>query len=760
MADDPPPNEKVLQAKLEALLKEESPNWRLIENLSGQIVDLDPNEIRFSVDAGHIQRLGEQLVGRQETAVSELIKNAFDADATKVTLNFRGHEETGGVLTIQDDGNGMPEAAIRSAWMRISTVAKQEEPISPRFGRQRAGQKGIGRFAVQRLGSRLVLTTRPLGEEIGYRVTFEWDTDFKAGADLSDIYSRIERFSKKSGDHGTKLVISELRDAWPGRAIESIWRSVILLQAPFEVVEVQRGDDPGKDESEPDPGFRVEINGVSQDKQRALFSIEKSFLDHALATIEAEIDEKGRGHVRLKSRKLGLDESATADEAFMLVGPVKLEASYFIYVASVLSGVTMAVAGDMGRRFGGIRIYRNGFRVSPYGEPSDDWLRLDVDVSRRSILVPGNNRNFFGAVSLSSARNPLFEETSSREGLLENEAFEELRRFVRWALEWAALRVAEVRERKQTSVQPGFISKVRKPSDLIQSIRPEDFGSGGQENVAGMLHDLASAAKAYEEKVEAEREEALQYEEMLRILASLGLSISMFGHEVKGAQGGVTSNIALLEELIDELPASDERVLVGEQLEHLRAASERLFDLGGYIVGLMSSTESRELRDLSVKGAIDRFVRQFGSYMARQQIAFEVDVQPLSLRTSPMHSSELDSVLLNFLTNSIKSLRKAKSPSPTVRISARAEGGQVLLAFEDNGVGIPEENWPRVFRPFFTTTLNTEEDGVVGPGTGLGLKIVSDIAESYGGAARVAASSSPFTCRMEFSVLAFQEARG
>lgn len=758
MTEDASFDEKALQAQLEALLKEEPPNWRLIESLSRQVVDSNPDEVRFSVDAGHIQRLGEQLVGRQETAVSELIKNAFDADATKVSLTFRNHDRIGGILTIDDDGNGMPEAAIRSAWMRISTAAKQEEPISPRFGRQRAGQKGIGRFAVQRLGSRLVLTTRPRGEEVGYRVTFEWDTDFKAGADLNDIYSRIERFSKTPDDHGTKLVISELRDAWPPRAIESVWRSVILLQAPFDVVEAQRGDDAHENELEPDPGFRVDINGVSQDKQRALFSIEKSFLDHALATIEAEIDDRGQGHVRVRSRKLGLDERAVADERFMLVGPMKLEASYFIYLASVLSGITANVAGDMGRRFGGIRIYRNGFRVFPYGEPTDDWLRLDLDVSRRSLLVPGNNRNFFGAVSLGSSRNPLFEETSSREGLLENEAFEELRQFVRWAIEWAALRVAEIRERKQTSIQPGFVSKVRKPSEIIQSIRPEDFGSGGPDGVAGMLQELASAAKAYEDKVEADREQALQYEEMLRILASLGLSISMFGHEVKGAQGGVSSNIALLEELVEELPASDDRVLIAEQLEQLRAASERLFDLGGYIAGLMSSTESRELRDLSVKGAIDRFVRQFGSYMTRQKIAFEVDVQPLSLRTSPMHSSEFDSVLLNFLTNSIKSLRKAKVVSPTIRISARSVGDQVVLAFEDNGVGIPEEHWTRVFRPFFTTTMNTDEDGVVGPGTGLGLKIVSDIAESYGGEARVAEPSSTFTCRMEFSVLAFREA--
>ena len=174
-------DEATLRARLEELLKEKVPNWRLIEAVTRQLVDLDPDSVRFSVDAGHIRRLGEQLVGRQDTAVSELIKNAFDADATKVSLTFRDHERVGGTLTIDDDGNGMPEAAVRDSWMRISTTAKQEEPVSPRFKRKRAGEKGIGRFAVQRLGSRLAMTTEPIGERVGYKVIFEWDKDFKAG---------------------------------------------------------------------------------------------------------------------------------------------------------------------------------------------------------------------------------------------------------------------------------------------------------------------------------------------------------------------------------------------------------------------------------------------------------------------------------------------------------------------------------------------------------------------------------------------------
>jgi signal transduction histidine kinase len=227
----------------------------------------------------------------------------------------------------------------------------------------------------------------------------------------------------------------------------------------------------------------------------------------------------------------------------------------------------------------------------------------------------------------------------------------------------------------------------------------------------------------------------------------------VFGHEVKGAESAIQADLLLLDDFIGELP--DDRLKHDLQAQHadLQRTAGRLFDIGGYIGALMSRTESRELRDLSVKGAIDRFTRQFASYMAKQRVTFDVDVQPVEMRTAPMHAAELDSVLLNFLTNSIKSMKRARVDERRVRIEARRQGRHVAMAFEDNGTGIPDELHERIFDPFFTTTMG-EDDGVAGPGTGLGLKIVSDIAESYGGDVSVGRASDGYTCRMEFSVKA------
>ena len=765
-------NKSTVKELIEKELRKEKPDWKLVESLSHEEVSQDPNNVRFSVDAGHIQRLGAELVGKKDTALSELIKNAFDADATEVDLDFKDSKSAGGALIISDNGSGMTLDVIRDSWMRISTDAKAEQPLSPLYNRRRAGRKGIGRFAVQRLAEKLELRTYPTGEKQGYSVFFNWDEDFTAGKDLNEVFNQVHTFAKEPQQRGTELRLNSLRDAWTTAAISRVWRAVLLLQPPFRVVAVS-GKITGR---KADPGFTVRVNGETNDASADSFSIERDFLNQAIATIEAQIDEEGHASVRVVSKKLNLDDTEEFDNEYLLVGPVSLETRYFIFSPDTLSGMKQADAAEMGRRYGGIRLYRNDFRVLPYGDSNDDWLGLDTSVARREFLPAGNNRHFFGQVSISTERNPRLEETASREGLIENEAFIEIQEFVKKSIVWAITRVAAARNRKQTASQPGFVSQVRSPSqsirtaiDLLEekSSTNTDHPNDGQTvtpelntaplvrvDILSVLKTAEKDAKDTEEEFERRRQASLQYEAMLRLLASLGLSISVFGHEVKGAQEAIRARLQLLEDEIDDLPDSDKKADLRVQHEQLETATRRLFDIGGYIAGLMSQTESRELRELSVSGALKRFSEQFKSYMSKQRIHFgPISVDPSSLRTTEMHASEFDSVLLNFLTNSIKSMKKARVSQRKIRMDAKRDGPHVVIGFEDNGVGVPEDQRKRIFDAFYTTTLTSEDDGVAGPGTGLGLKIVSDIARSYGGSVSVGNASNGYSCRFEFRIL-------
>ena len=111
-------------------------------------------ELYFTADAALIDRIGRELVGKQETGLLELVKNSYDADATAVKVTFEQDN-----LTIEDNGTGMNRQELISGFLRLAGDMKIRKPVSERFERRRAGRKGIGRFATQRLGRHLVLST-------------------------------------------------------------------------------------------------------------------------------------------------------------------------------------------------------------------------------------------------------------------------------------------------------------------------------------------------------------------------------------------------------------------------------------------------------------------------------------------------------------------------------------------------------------------------------------------------------------------------
>src|SRR6218665_422728 len=124
--------------------------------MSQQISD---QSFSFSVDSALLRELGEKLVATVHVAVSELIKNAYDADADLVKVFISPGERGGPSIVIEDNGTGMTPDEVTNFWMRIGTTHKEDHPTSSRYGRSRTGRKGVGRFPFPPLSSNLVLDT-------------------------------------------------------------------------------------------------------------------------------------------------------------------------------------------------------------------------------------------------------------------------------------------------------------------------------------------------------------------------------------------------------------------------------------------------------------------------------------------------------------------------------------------------------------------------------------------------------------------------
>ncbi|GGM05969.1 hypothetical protein GCM10010099_22670 [Streptomyces cinereus] len=727
-------------------LQKESPNWLAIERLSSFLVDNNDEFVRFKVDAGHINKLGLELVGKQETAIIELIKNAYDADATHVTVDFINSEFEGGTLIIEDNGSGMDLETVKNAWMKISTDFKVQEKISPFYNRVRAGRKGIGRFAVQRLGTKLVLKTKVKNSTQSLEITFNWENEYKSGNDIRNIVNTIHYNSEDQNKHGTRLEIYNLREAWTDSQLKKVWNGVINLQSPFEVVPVLNNRKNGNF----DPGFETVINKISSSSKRAELSIDNMFLENALASIEGQISNEGVVKFLLDSPKLNFKESFELPRRFDLTGEVHFKIKYFIYRSEYLA-MNQKTANNIANEFAGIRIYRNGFRVLPYGERSDDWLKLDRDVARRSFLVPGSNTNFFGAIYINDD-NELFEETSNREGLLENSAFQQLAEAVREVIETSIFKIGELRNRKKTSGQQNFVSELipnKKPTEIIGNLKEDvllianDNTKTEQEKADYISKKIDVAHTELEEYEEIEKQKIdqyLEYEEMLRILAAIGMSVSIFGHEIKSALDFLNGPISLLKLQLKKFDKNSE---LNETVYKIESASNTIFDIGKYIGHITNNQSSRKMSKLNLNGIITSYFDQFSEHLRKQTIEVKLEFNDTYVETIAMHESEIISILLNFTTNSIKFLRNSKVQNPLIRVNTFLDNDFVNLIFEDNGVGIEPQNRNKVFDAFYTTSLNTQ-DILEGIGTGLGLKIVYDIVNSYGGEVKVIDSTEGF----------------
>jgi DNA topoisomerase VI subunit B len=229
-------SEEKIRKQLKQVLEEEPNNYSKILDLSSQLAAYDKSFTRFSVDAGLIDRLGKELVARQETAVSELVKNSYDADATVVNIIFKNSDVEGGEVIIDDDGDGMTRDELVNGFMRISATTKIHQPKSKKFRRKRAGRKGIGRFAVQRLGTRLTIVTQTETQKNAIKLSIDWD-NYSNDKNLFQVANKIEEIPKSKAK-GTTIIIDNLRDRWTEISIKRIFRYVSVIIQPYPLSKV------------------------------------------------------------------------------------------------------------------------------------------------------------------------------------------------------------------------------------------------------------------------------------------------------------------------------------------------------------------------------------------------------------------------------------------------------------------------------------------------------------------------------------------
>jgi hypothetical protein len=379
----------------------------------------DLNGARFTFNGNIIAEIGEESISNPTIAIAELIKNSYDADAKKVDINFINLGKSNAKIVIQDDGVGMDDSQIRDRWMDIGSPHKRDLEETPENHRIPVGAKGIGRFASHCLGRKLKLITASKNERIGHRLTFDWDK-YSPNVKATDIDNQMQKFKKKLSTRGTTLVIENLKYDWnENQKIKGLLTDLYLLPSPIE----------------PPKNFKIKehidgnITGIPK--------LTSEFLDKAGYHLHVELIHKKEAKIRffknakeVKTDTVTLDaELSCGDITFDLYFYYKMASKWEQYIRKTLTAGEVKEIGEMLNYYGGIKLYRDRFRVKPYGDRDADWIGLDKWSRDNPSIIPGNTQ-VIGIVSISKECNPKIEDTTSREGVINRKEFFDLVSFV------------------------------------------------------------------------------------------------------------------------------------------------------------------------------------------------------------------------------------------------------------------------------------------------------------------------------------------
>lgn len=661
----------------------------------GLIRELEALPFRFS---GKVARLlGRESVSNAIVAVSELVKNAYDADATKVEIFFDNVSAGKGTMRIRDNGTGMTYEDFKNKWMVVGTESKERAPRSPSGKRRVVGEKGIGRFAVERLAERVTIISNPEDGDETIRMYIDWSRYEEKGALFDQIKNRVTASPKTDRNNRSfEIVLEGLRDNWNEKAVQELEKHLSMLVPPEQL-----GD--------------FEILDYAPEYKKYAFRVKSGLLQEAMYQLKASLLENRIHYTVKKDGNIVLNDSIRTDD--VECGPLKFTMYFFPldrkdekWAYKIFKRKEVV---EMLEEFGGMKIYRDGFRVKPYGDPGDDWLGLNFRrLQRLGSKIPSNNQ-IIGFVEISRDVNRNLIDTTTREGLIHNTAYHHMIDFLwKTILAFAAHRQEVEKERKEVTPEVELVENMSRLKKIVESADLPKMELKAAERI---ITDVESRMLQVEQ-------ESISTMQVYRNLAALGLMVSSVSHEIAAPISIIMHTASgLIEGLRNHAIKEDELI---SDLQVIHSNTLKIEEFIQFILGFASASSKKKV-NLNFEEVFNSVISPFRSILEKRGIQLIANINP-NLPRLYMNRAELDSILINLVTNSLYFLRETKQP--LMKVTAHFDVDRFTITFSDNGKGVPAENRKIIFQPFFTT----KKDGI-----GLGLTIVKEVVEDHGGAIEI-----------------------
>ncbi len=653
-------------------------------------------------------------------------------------------------IEVDDDGQGMSMEILRDVYLTIGTSYRADQKRDLYAGEDEdeeggqnviLGEKGLGRLSAMRLGDQVVVVTGQAGGPNWNQLEIDWN-DFADAADddLESIEVEPEvGNSKDKEESGTLIRISALKSAWSADKL-----------AALAVEQFSKLSDPLG--GAPAPPLKLSFNGVEVPIPR----FADFLLEQAHGRFRAELHVTGAGAPRIegtmeyllhnRSRPLRLStlELKTTTELAVptieRIGPFNLDMYWFNRrLLTKIEGIgnLTVVRRILAEWAGGVSVYRDGYRVNPYGGPNDDWLDLDRDAFSTSGFKL-NRGQIVGRARITQRGNPYLIDQTNREGLKENPEKQAFVKVLSTIMEIYRQFLNEIdrdvdRARRVTAAEA--LERFRDEDERLASLMPtlkealrgSDAGRELTRKLRNTLGELREAAEL------VQRAAGAQEKERSRVLhlASIGLMIESLAHELYRATSAGLDTIAQARRSRDPVNAGASLRVLDSQLRTLQKRLKVLDPL---------STNARQTKEeFELVGWIEDIVGGFASRNEGRGIEIRTTVVPDDgeLNVKAVKGMFVQ-ILENLLTNSvfwIAEQHKERLRLKLVRDGAGAPIGRVDVVIDlpsrrivvtDDGPGIPVERRETVFEPFFSTKRQKQ-------GKGLGLYIAREVAEYHGG---------------------------
>jgi signal transduction histidine kinase len=776
---------------------------------------------KFTVDTHLFRELGELLVGRDSTALIELIKNAYDADATEVVVLGQELDNPGqGSIVITDNGLGMTPEQFRLGFLRVASRMKDDgNRRSERLKRRYTGAKGIGRLAAHKLAKVVQVDSTAAADDGHTRqavsAKIDWDKveafetleDLSAAKDSDAVVVNMLPADDKAKT-GTVLRLSRLRRAWtpterarffsevqsfkpPEFLTKAIRKSVVSDPMLFEEPLVRLAEADGQ-------SFSVALEGdfASGDEYWRLME------DHASWVLEIRCrpGDTEVSYAIAPTRRLLREIPDAEPYSTSLPHPDPENGPFFDARIFVRTGVLKGKTDQRtwASNASGVRVFMEGFRVLPYGEPRNDWLKLDSDYTKRTRtldtlqewglddlgaeddkdrdlgLFPNNN--LFGAVFLVHEYTTNLRTLVNREGFVPEEPYDHLVLLVRTGVDLciranAAATYERRQERKQRrSNKETPTGSGRMPEERGEPTTKPERRREALEDATAALAEARSAlatttpdgqstelSQKLERSMERLHEQLEETDDfiselaLLRVLASIGTQMSAFVHEIRALLG--TSQAierALAAILVDTTLADAGRLRLAQVEQAVGDLRRGLEREASYLTDIVAPDARRRRSRQRFSERFDVARRLLGHHAERVGIRIENGL-PDDLKSPPMFPAELTAVFTNLLSNAVK----AAGPGGYVyaKGSQKADDS-VHVVVQNTGARVDLAEGERWFRPFESTTANVNPG--MGQGMGLGLPITRRLLDDYGAEIKFIKPDPQFSTAVE---IIFPESR-